>query len=240
MAWPPLRVPRLGCLGMLLLACASLGATSLRTAPTRIILDAGLNATEVSVSNTSDAPLFAQVRLYAWTQQDGHDRLLPTREMAVSPPLIEIPPHQQQLVRVIRLGTTSTDHEGSYRIIIDQLPRQEVQGPQTVLRYSAPLFAPPHAPGTHRLSASLQGQGSDWLLRIDNQGSRHARLADLEYRDANGKRLPIARQLAGYVLPGQFKTWPLPARAEGYGEGGFTAKVNQDAHELPLTMAVAH
>lgn len=238
MGWLPLRVSKLFCLSILVLACASLGATGLRTSPTRVVLDAGLDATEVAVSNTSDAPLFAQVRLYAWTQQDGHDRLLPTREMTVSPPLIEIAPHQQQLVRVIRLGGTSTGREGSYRIIIDQLPRQEAQGPQTVLRYSAPLFAPPHAPGTHRLTASLQRQESDWLLRIDNQGSRHARLADLEYRDASGKRLPIARQLAGYVLPGQFKTWPLPARADGYGTGRFTARVNQDTHELPLAMGV--
>jgi len=224
---------------MLLLACASIGATGLRTAPTRIVLEPASKATEVSLSNTSDAPLHAQIRLYAWTQENGLDRLLPSREMAVSPPLIEILPHQQQLVRVIRLGTTPAEREGSYRIIIDQLPRQDVQGPQTVLRYSAPIFALPHAAGAHRLTASLQQQGSDWQLRIDNLGTRHARLADLEYRDARGSRLQIAKQLAGYVLPGQFKTWPLPARADGYDEGGFTAKVNQDADPLPLLMVAA-
>lgn len=239
MAWLPLRVPKLACLGLLLLACASIGATGLRTAPTRVVLDPTSNATEVAVSNTSDAPLFAQIRLYAWTQENGHDRLLPTREMAVSPPLIEIPPHQQQLVRVIRLGETPAEREGSYRIIIDQLPRPELQGPQTVLRYSAPVFAAPQAGGTHRLTASVERLGADWSLRIDNHGTRHARLADLEYRDASGGRLSIAERLAGYVLPGQFKTWALPTRAMGYAEGGFTAKVNQDASQLPLPMVAA-
>lgn len=239
MAWLPLRVPKSACLGGLLLACASIGATGLRTAPTRIVLDPGLSATEVSVSNTSDTPLHAQIRLYGWTQENGEDRLQPTREMAVSPPLIEIAPRQQQTVRIIRLGDTPADREASYRIIIDQLPRQDVQGPQTILRYSAPVFALPQVAGTHRLTASLQRQGPGWLLRIDNHGTRHARLADLEYRDADGSRLSIAQRLAGYVLPGQFKTWPLPARPAGYDKDRFTAKVNQDASQLPLLTVAA-
>lgn len=219
---------------MLFLACASIGATGLRTAPTLIVLEPDSDSTQVLLSNTGDAHLQAQIRLYRWTQEDGRDRLLPAREMAVSPPLIEIGPRQQQLVRIVRLGDTPAHREGSYRILIDQLPRPEVQGEQTVMRYSAPVFAEPRAAGTHRLTASVQRDGEHWRLRIDNHGIRHARLADLEYQDASGRRQLIAEWLAGYVLPGRYRTWTLPARADGYAENGFTAKVNQDASRLPL------
>ena len=65
--------------------------------------------------------------------------------------------------------------------------------------------------------------------------------------DAVGRpaqRLPIARQLAGYVLPGQFKTWPLPARAAARameaieGDGTNAARDRPDMTDAEVTAAL--
>jgi fimbrial chaperone protein len=233
------RLSTLACLGLLWLGCATTAATGLRTSPSWLVLGAGQKSAELSVSNTGDQPLHAQVRLYRWTQHQGKEQLTPTRDMAVSPPIMEIAPRQRQVVRLVRLGETASPQEGSYRILIDQLPRPGVTGEQTVLRYSAPVFVAPAAPGAPRLSTSLSHEDRRTLLRVDNHGSTHARLADLGYRDADGRRVTVADRLAGYVLPGQYKTWDLPERAGGYADGEFVAKVNQDRTERPLPPAQA-
>lgn len=236
----PRTYPRwsaLACLGLLGLGTATATTTGLRTAPAWLTLEPTQKSAELSLSNTSNAPLHAQVRLYLWVQEHGEEQLLPTRELAVSPPIIEIPAGQQQRVRVIRLDEPRREHEGSYRLIIDQLPRQDMNGPQTVLRYSAPVFVAAPQPGTPRLIASLVQQAGRTLLRVDNHGKAHARLADLGYRDAGGQRTEVAARLAGYVLPGQYKVWQLPDRPGGYRDGHFMARVNQDRTERRLDIA---
>lgn len=222
------------CLGLLWLGFAAAAGTGLRTAPAWLTLTPDQSSAELTLSNTGEHPLHAQVRLYRWTQDAGQERLTPTRDLAVSPPVMQIAPRQQQIVRLIRTGEPPADHESSYRIIVDQLPRADVAGHQTVLRYSAPVFIAPPSPGAPHLTASLTRDAGRLMLRVENRGNRHARLADLGYRDARGSRIVVAGELAGYVLPGQYRTWALPERTGGYAAGQFVAKVNQDPAERPL------
>ncbi len=235
------RAPtRLRLAGLLVLAlgCATSTATGLRVAPSSLVLEPTQGDAALTISNTSDRPMQAQVRLFAWSQPQGQEQLVPTEAMAVSPPFVDIAPHQQQRLRVIRLGPAPAEREGSYRIVIDQLPRADVASPQTVLRYSAPVFiAPRQSSRQARLTASVQKQQDGWVVRIENHGNAHARLADLGVRAPDGRQILLAGQLAGYVLPGQFKEWPLPARAVGQGPLQFVARINQDPAHQPLALA---
>src|SRR5688572_16783433 len=105
-----------------LLLCASANGASLQVSPTSVTLQARQNADGLTLTNTGTTPLHAQVRVFRWTQQGNEEKLEPTRDLAISPPMLEIAPGAQQLVRVIRLGPPPADAETSYRLIVDELP----------------------------------------------------------------------------------------------------------------------
>ena len=238
--WPSLLLIALSVL------CPPALAASLQVAPTSVELGAAENGAAVWLSNTDpDAPVRAQVRLFRWTQKDGEDVLEPTRDLAISPPLVEMDGGARQLVRVIRTGPPPADAEGSYRIIVDEVPSgttNEQTGLKFLLRYSIPVFVLPagEAPVAYDLTPRLERAGDTATLVVGNRGRQHAQLADLAYVDADGKRHELMAGLVGYVLPGQTMRWELPAAAARYADdGSFKARINGEADEQTLTLGRA-
>ena len=225
------------------------GAASLQVAPTSITVQARRTADGLKLDNTGTAGLHAQVRVFRWTQVDGEDVLEPTNDIAISPPMIELPPGAQQLVRVVRLGPPPEKIEASYRVIVDELPVDElpvVAGPadqtadnahglQFMLRYSVPVFlSPREGLAAFDLQTRVVRTDAGTWLEIGNQGNGHAQIADLVFVDARGRHTALAPGLAGYVLPGQRKRWHLPT---GYGTsvfGTFEARINGESQARAL------
>lgn len=201
----------------------------LRLEPVSLTLGRDEDSTSLWLSNTGRQPLQAQVRLFSWTQDGGGEVLAPTRELAVSPPLLEVPPLGRQRVRLVRLGDGAPVAETAYRLVVDELPSaQPAAGDASLLRYSIPVFVQPAAPTSgSRLSARIEEDASGRrLLRLDNRGERHARIAALAFIGTGGRRHLLAPNLAGYVLAGRYKHWPLPDDAGRPPYGRFEADVN--------------
>jgi fimbrial chaperone protein len=230
-------------------------AASLQVEPTSLTLQARQNADGLWLSNSGSQPLQAQIRVYRWTQVDGEDRLEPTRELTISPPMLQLPAGERQLVRVIRLGPPPAGVETAYRVIVDELPipastlaARSAPGLQFVLRYSLPIFllpAEPRAATTARtaetafqpdLRMQLIRAGDKTQLEIDNRGLAHAQIADLVFVDAAGQRHAVRGGLAGYVLPGQRMHWDLPAAlpVSRMAGGMFKARINGEFTERTL------
>ena len=96
------------------------------------------------------------------------------------------------------------------------------------LRYSIPVFlAPAAAVAGPRLSARIEADGRGQRhLRVDNSGDRHARIANLSFVGTGGREHLLAPNLAGYVLPGRYKHWPMPEDAGEPHYGRFQAEVD--------------
>lgn len=216
-------------------------AAGLQVTPTQLTLARDRPAEALWLSNTGQATLRAQLRVFRWTQQDGQERLEPDPGLAVSPPMLELAPGARQLVRVIRLGAPPA-REAAYRLIVDELPpagAAQAPGLQFVLRYSVPVFLAPAAAGpiAPKLHAQLQFEGDTPFLSIDNRGDQHAQLADLGFVDAQGRHHPIAAGLLGYAHAGQRMRWALQAPAALLrGPGTLKARINgeSDAQALAL------
>lgn len=224
-------------------------AASLQVAPVTLTLSPRQNADGLWLSNSGDAPLQAQVRIYRWTQVDGEDRLEPTRDLTLSPPMRQVGPGERQLVRVIRLGPPPDTVEASYRVIVDELPVPVAAnapprpGLDFVLRYSLPIFLRPlsdadrAAPATPApLTATLVDGGGQMQLQLENRGTGHVQIADLVFIDPAGKRLVLRQGLAGYVLPGGIKRWPVasPGGIDALRRGSFKARINGALEESAL------
>jgi fimbrial chaperone protein len=231
-----------------LLSIASAQAAGLQVTPTGLTLSARQNADGLWLSNSSSEPLHAQVRAFRWSQAGDEDRLEPTRDLIVSPPALQLPPGERQLVRVIRAGPPPSEGETSYRVIVDELPvpadgdSRAARGLRFVLQYSLPVFllsaASPSAsgPGAPSLDARLMIDAGRWRLQIANRGDRHAQLADLSLVDRTGRRHVLGEGLAGYVLAGQQRTWALPQglQASSLDAGAIDVRVNGERLERAL------
>ncbi|TDK26079.1 molecular chaperone [Luteimonas aestuarii] len=231
------------CAAALLLAAAAAGAASLQVTPTTVTVPAERAADGLILSNSGSAPLHAQVRVFRWTQVDGEDVLEPSTDLAISPPMLELAPGGDQLVRIVRLGPPPTGTEASYRVIVDELPLDDTPAPgrrglQFVLRYSIPVFLAPHGnPATAPiLHARIGGDADDRFLQLDNLGNGHAQVADLTHVAADGHGRVIAQGLSGYVLPGQTRRWSLPAGLDATPGGSFQARINGEAVERTLVL----
>jgi len=221
-------------LAFALLAHAAASASGLQVSPVTLTLQATQNADGLWLSNTGDDVVHAQVRVYQWSQEDGNEKLTPSRELLVSPPMVQLAASSRQLIRVIRTGVPPGAVENSYRVIIDELPveMKEKKGLQLVLRYSVPIFIAPAGaqPAAPQLSWSLRREGGQAMLEVANGGGMHAQLADLDFVDAAGKRSAVHAGLMGYVLPGASMRWPLKTPAEAFASGGvLETKINGNA-----------
>jgi fimbrial chaperone protein len=228
----------------LLLACTHASGSGLQVSPTLLTLQATQNADGLWLSNTSDSTLHAQVRVYLWTQEGGKDKLVPSRGLVISPPMLALQAQQRQLVRVIRIGgaPSASTGEVAYRIILDELPVDRGahdNGLQFVLRYSLPVFVEPTgaAPSPPQLHWSLQRDNGKAVLEVSNSGGKYAQIVDLNYIDATKHRTEVAQGLLGYVLPGATMRWTLKPPAALFSTSGkFEATINGEkaTQNLPL------
>src|SRR5690606_334469 len=121
-------------------------AGDLQVAPILIEIAADEQSQALTLSNTGDTPLRAQIRVMDWRQADGGEDFAPTRLLRASPPIVEIAPHSRQLIRIVRPDNTPPATELAYRLIVDELPdpgKAEVAGLKLLLRYSIPVFVLP-------------------------------------------------------------------------------------------------
>jgi fimbrial chaperone protein len=191
----------------------------------------------VRVANQGQAAWPAEAHLYVWDQRDDTDRLAPATDLALSPSRFDIAAGGEQRLRVVRLGEPPDREERAYRLVIEQRRGEGAAGPG-LLRYSAPVFVLPRdtLPSRPILLAEVVPDETGARLRVRNPGPLHARLADLAFVDADGRRQALYADLAGYVLPGQTRSWALPARPDGYLGGRFLARLNALGEaELPAT-----
>ncbi len=232
-------------LPLLMLVC-SLSQASMQVSPTQIFVASERNAAGLTLINTGKATVYAQVRVFEWRQQDGEDQLLPSQAIVASPPMLQLAPNVQQLVRIVRNGQPPTTTERSYRILIDEVPvpldttdNTPADGLQFRLRYSIPVFLTPpnHITIEPILNTRLTKDNDSHFLHIRNEGNSHAQIADLSWQQGE-QRINIAPGLSGYVLPNQQRQWLLPDGLKLGSGGTFTARINGELVErilVPIT-----
>ncbi|MBB5874712.1 fimbria/pilus periplasmic chaperone [Xanthomonas sp. 3498] len=228
-------------LALLLALAGSAEAAGVRISPTLVQLAPEETTTEIWLNNTQDRAWQAQVHVYRWQQTDGMDALDSTDEVRTSPQSIDIPAQGRQLLRLVRTGPAATT-EHAYRLVLEEratppdatAPAPAAAGAPLLLRYSTPVFLSPSDPAAApRLSAHLNAGARGPELVVHNRGSAHARLSDLSFVGADGRTVTLFPSLAGYVLAGELKRWPLPAAATAPG-GHFAARLDEQSPLQPL------
>lgn len=227
-------------------------SAGLEVTPTTLQLPPSQKAVGIWLNNASDIPIRAQIRVFAWTQEDHHDLLASSSAIVVSPPMLQLAPGGKQLVRVIRTKASGASsepaHEAAYRLIIDELPvastppspQARSSPPRTelafLMRYSVPVFvgAPPSPSPQARaqLRWTVDQSATHWTFTASNSGNTHAQIADLNAVAADDTRLPLSKGLVGYVLAGQEMRWRVPAPDSPQPIVRYEAMINRTTQAL--------
>ena len=217
------------------LLCAPSKAVSLSVAPLLLDVTAPSAATVLTLRNEQGRRIDVQLRVFRWEQVNGEDKLTPTQDVVVSPPVVGLLPGAEQVVRVLRVGKRPVSGEESYRVLIDELPDSAHRRDGRVkilLRHSLPVFFAEPNLSHARVSWSLLQQGDAWFLEGVNAGSRRLRMANLAIKDASGRSLVQRSGLLGYVLPGTTARWPLGSVRNLKANG--TAFLTADTESGPI------
>lgn len=209
-------------------------AGSLQIAP--VLVDQTTATAALTLRDVGDRPVSVQLRVFRWSQEDGADRLTPTDDVVVSPPMTTLRPRTDYVVRVVRQAPGPAVAEESYRLLVDELPDPAIRaagGVSLLVRQSIPVFfaAPTRGPASVRWTLA----GSS--LEASNAGERRMRISDLTVVGEQGGSLSFGPGLQGYVLGGSSVRWQLPQRGGVKSLRGrlfVTAKTEGGAIRVPV------
>jgi len=223
-----------------------LQAAVLQLAPIPIEVEAPQAAAVLSLGNRASGEVALQARVFRWTQVNGEDRLEPTRDVVVSPPIATVPGGQTLTVRVVRVAGQPPEAEETYRIWVDELPAEKArtrgQSLRILMRYSVPVFfQPAGAPREEpQLGWRLSRVKDGLRLTAANPGQRRVRVSELQLRAPASQTATAGGELAGYVLAGQAMRWTLkpPADFPTPADGVYRLEYRTEAGQHRETIAL--
>lgn len=226
----------------LLLAVNQAFAGSFEVTPIRVEIPPGQRAATVTIQNLGDGPSSIQARAFTWTQVGDQDKLIPTQDVILSPPIFTIPPGQTQTVRLL-LRTRDPSPAHPWRLLFDEVPGPSKPGEIVMaMRLSVPILIVP--PGVPRLALSWRAERdgpAGFSLLVANHGQLPARLTRVDARLPDGRSLalqPVARN--PYVLPGNERRWePLEGAAIGRLPSGAVLHLTITTQAGPTEQSVA-
>lgn len=190
--------------------------------PLRAELSAAVQNAAFTMRNPEPAPVVVQAQVLLWEQQDGVDRLTPTRDVMVSPAVFTIPANGSQLVRVALRRPADQRLELSYRLLLTEVPQRtdsQITALSMALQLSLPIFVEPAALTAPRLEWTSAAERDGVALTARNTGTSHARIVNFT-ATPDGAGEPVLQQnVATYILPGQARTWTLDNKNESATAG---------------------
>lgn len=213
-------------------------AADIQVYPIRVMLDPDAPTAVMTIINRGNSDTLLQLGVSAWSQEGGEEKLEPTRDVLANPGVFLLKGGEQQVAR-FALRVPEDAKERSYRIVVQEVPRQHVDmGFSTVLRLLVPLFVPtPNPTATLEWTVRRSPDGFDVIAR--NTGNTHVQIKSLRL---TGGAAPSERQVNVYVLPGSSRVMRVPAaRPAAAGaalqltadtdQGGYNASVRVGATE---------
>ncbi|MDA3558573.1 fimbria/pilus periplasmic chaperone [Acinetobacter sp. AOR15_HL] len=225
---------------LLLFLPSMLNAASIRLSPVSIEILNDQSASSISLYNQSNESTDLQVRVFEWRQNAGQDQLIPTDEIAVSPPFLKLQPNDSYNLRVVRINPAPVSGEQTYRIIIDELPkpidnRKADQGINVLLRSSLPLFVV-NKDAITKLTWSIQQEQNTSSLMISNVGNRHALLNNLTLVDVTENKSYAIKvnTVNGYILAGKARNFNISPDFKFQADHKYNISLNINGKQASL------
>jgi fimbrial chaperone protein len=186
--------------------------------PVRIELSKQQQTASLTVKNTSDQPTSIQIHAMAWSQHNGKDVYIRTKEILVSPPIVKIAPNSQQIVRVALRRDASATKELTYRLILKELPPKQspgFTGVKVALNVTLPVFVQStKGDAVAKMEWDVLKTKDDQLkVSVRNPGNAHVQISEVALYVPGIDKSIAGESGSTYVLEGQTHEWMFPANS---------------------------
>jgi fimbrial chaperone protein len=204
--------------------------------PTTVRIDTAHRIATVMIANHDPGLHTYQITAYSWSQVDGHDKLTPTTDLVVSPPIFTVLSEGQQMVRFALRNAAPVASELPYRILLRAAPTDtQLLGSLKRISFSLPVFIASPQGGAAKLTCSYRDLGHNRVrLTLENSGTAHVHVLNVRLSDAHG--VPVDASEEFYVLAGARFTLNLLASRPIIGEIGAT--ITFDQGQAPVDVVV--
>lgn len=207
--------------GLFWVGCAGIAtAGNFSITPVKIYMTPRDRAVAVTIENEDATPLVVQAEGFAWAQSpDGKDKLMPTEDLIISPPIIQIPPKGRQIVRLARVGVPDLANQQIYRLVVSEVP--EAGPPKTsskdgkvhiglefYLAMSMPVFITPPAAKPELVCQFGKSAKAELVASCKNTGTAYAQIRQMTFLRSE-KKLGDYEVGAKYLLPGASQSLAL-------------------------------
>lgn len=224
---------------LFLLACMTPNAFAgvFNVSPVRVELAPRRTTQPLTLTNNGEEPLVVQIQAMQWTQEKEEEKYTPSDEVLATPPIITIPAHGSQTVRVGLRREIDPNRELSYRLYLTEIAgsaKTQTTGIQMRFRISLPVFVAgnPSAKPVLKWNLVHTAEGKT-LLQVKNAGTVHAQIADIRLSPPDSEKV-LARQNKGvYLLPGSAREWTLkPEPGQTIGMEALRLQAYMDADNV--------
>ena len=219
-------------------------AASWNVDPVRVELSPAQQTAAITITNEADQPTSIQIQVVAWSQVDGKDVYIPTRELLVSPPIVTIAPKGEQIIRVALRQQADATSELAYRINLQELPTaptSNVSAVQVALRIGLPVFVQSQKGDAAAKMTWKVARMSDSLLKVGvrNEGNAHIQISDFSLYAPGGEQPLTGEAGSSYILAGQAHEWLLKTRtAEKLSGSRLRLKAYTDADNVDTELVL--
>jgi fimbrial chaperone protein len=227
--------------GLLLVGSVTCQAGSIQMTPVRVNLSNAAKVAVLTVHNTGSEESVMQVTLNKWTLDGQNFVFQQSQDLAITPVTFRLAAGAQQIVRIGLTGSPPLDREGTYRLLVEEVPppaSATVTGTRMVVRHDLPVFVAPLQPPSAALDVSVQCQPQGPVLKLTNIGNVHMQLRSVALLNTAANEVLWSSDNFDYLLPGSQKSWGQALQKLGRGQhlplttltdqGTFTADVKND------------
>lgn len=185
-------------------------SATLRVSPTSVSLDSEGGATAVRIRNVDTIPTTIQIVTKPWGDETDQD--FGATKIFAFPPIFDLPPGAEQVVRIAAKGSQQNSSEKALVLIIKEVPQAVLpndSGLAFVLNVELPLFVTPSNARSDPHWQIKEKTPGNPILILKNAGNAHIRLDSLLLLSTSEDQPYLSINRGSYALAGSELIWPL-------------------------------
>lgn len=175
--------------------------------PIKIELDRDSPSSAVTVTNDGNSPIDFVVREMEWFQDsEGVDQYRQSQDLIYFPKSFRLEPGMSRVIRVGVKKFQSLEKEKAYRLFIEEVPAQKVEGKAFVaiaIRFGVPIFIKPASEVKDIKLENVHFEKGQLIIAVKNHGNRHIRpdLLEITAYDEKGEEIYTKQVTGWYIFP---------------------------------------
>lgn len=213
------------------LALGTADAGTLRVSPLKVNLTADGRSEVIRLKNPDTRSALVKVQAVDWAGVERLDDARKADEIIAVPPIFELAPNSEQVIRLAIRNPAGVAREKAYRLLLTEVPEEvEGGGVAFAVRLNIPLFVTPPGAKPEPVWRFDYTQSGEAQLILANHGDAHLMVKSLELRGAGSDEPVFETDQFAYALAGTEQRWSL-----GYGQQAIpkSLEVHAETHLGP-------